>query len=238
MITLSFIDFLLATLVYFIAALTQASLGIGGALIAAPFLLLINPVFVPTPILLTNVMLTFAVARRHWSHIHFRDLGFMLAGRAAGTIPALFLLAAVYFDLIFAAIILLAVIMSARGWQLEITRGTLIGSGFLAGVMGTTSSIGGPPIALLYQQVPKPRFIATMSMQLVVGGTISILAIALTIGIGIEQVIATVILLPGMLAGYFCANKIQTRITSEKIRYAVLGLSSAAAIMILIRALF
>lgn len=232
------VDFFLATLIYFFASLIQASVGIGGALIAAPLLILINPIFVPIPILLANIALTVAVARKNWSDIHFHDLRYMITGRVLGTIPALLIITSAYFDIVFAIVILAAVGISAVGWKIVINRLSLTMTGVLSGFMGTLTSIGGPPVALLYQQVPKEQFVATMSMQLVIGGLISVIGIGISAGITTEQITATLLLVPGMLAGYFFANKIAHLLNNEKIRYAVFILSGIAALTVLFKALY
>ncbi len=234
---ISIVDFLLATLIYFFASLVQASVGIGGALIAAPLLILINPVFVPVPILLANIILTLAVAKKQWQFIHFLDLSYMISGRLFGTIPAVLIITSLYFDIVFAVVILIAVALSTLGWKIAINRFSLISAGLVSGFMGTLSSIGGPPVALAYQQVPKTQFVATMSMQLVIGGLISVLGIWITAGISDKQLLATAMLLPGMVAGYLAATKIGDHLNGRKIRYAVFILSGLAALTVLWKAI-
>ena len=53
--------------------------------------------------------------------------------------------------LLFGGLILLGVCLSLSGLRLPPIRGVLVGAGALSGVMGTVASIGGPPMALLYQ---------------------------------------------------------------------------------------
>ena len=59
-------------------------------------------------------------------------------------------------SLLFAVLVLLAVGLSVAGWHLAKTRPNLVGVGVLSGFMGTVSGIGGPPIALVYQQADGP----------------------------------------------------------------------------------
>ena len=62
MLDLSWAQTLSATLVMALGALVQASVGFGCAVIAAPILLLLHPVFVPGPIILAASLLSFRIS--------------------------------------------------------------------------------------------------------------------------------------------------------------------------------
>src|SRR5687767_10868479 len=105
----------LAILVMAIGTALQASLGFGLAMIAAPLLLLLDPILVPGPLLSAALLLTLWVAWKERHAITSGYLGATISGRLLGTVPAILLLgtiSALAFDIIFAILVLLAVGMS------------------------------------------------------------------------------------------------------------------------------
>lgn len=229
-----------AITIILLSSAIQSSFGIGGALIAAPALLLINPVFVPLPVLVSNILVSALASRREWRAVHRPDLFYMLAGRFAGTIPALILLGLISqksFDLAFGITILAAVILSLTRLNVPVNRLSLFLAGSLSGLMGTTSSIGGPPTALVYRQVDGARFRATMSMQLLVGGLISVTGLLLTSELKQTQLTASALLLPGVIAGYWLSRPGFKRVNQKAINFFVLAVSVFAALLVIWKAM-
>ncbi len=233
-------DSAIAVAVAFFSSLVQSSFGIGGAVIAAPLLFLVNPVFAPVPILVSNVVISALAGRREWDHVQRSDLGAMLSGRFVGTLLAAgFVVAfgATHFDVVFGLMVLGAVMLLMVGLRVAITPLTLAASGVVSGFMGTISSIGGPPIALVYRDAPVRQFRATMSMQLCIGGALSAAGFALASGVTRELVYATLLLLPGSLLGYHASGYNLARVNQRALNVAVLSISGGAGLVVILRAL-
>lgn len=199
-----------------------------------------NPIFVPLPVLVSNIVVSGLASNREWSDVHRRDLVYILAGRFTGTIPALIILAFIsqkIFDITFSAIILIAVLFSIIGTTIPINRLSLFLAGTVSGLMGTVSSVGGPPTALVYKQVEGPRFRATMSMQLLVGGLFSVAGLLLITESVMVQIVASVVLLPGAILGYLLSNRGFKRINREAINVFVLAVSVLSAVLVIFNAL-
>lgn len=229
-----------ALVVAFFSSLVQSSFGIGGAVIAAPLLYLVNPVFAPVPILVSNVAISALAGRREWDHVQRNDLGAMLVGRFAGTLIAAWFVvvfSGAFFDIVFGLMVLGAVLLLLLGLKVAITPVTLGVSGVASGFMGTISSIGGPPIALVYRNAPIKQFRATMSMQLCLGGALSALGFAMASGVTRELVYATLLLLPGSLLGYYASGYNLARVNQRALNIAVLSISGGAGCAVILRAL-
>ncbi len=229
-----------ALLIVATGAFVQASVGFGSALIASPLLLLIDARFAPGPMITANLLLTLLVARREWGDVDWGGLGFMLTGRVTGTVPAILLLgiaSAATFDAIFGVLVLTAVALSFASGSPRITRPLLLGAGVASGFMGTLSSIGGPPLALAYQSSHAPRFRATLAMQLLFGGTISIAALWLSGHFDEEKLRLSLLLMPGIAAGFGLSRFGVHWLRGRSLRPAVLGLASLAALVVLGRAI-
>ena len=138
-----------------LAACVQGCIGFGMALIAAPFLLLIDPALVPGPVMASGLVLVSLVAVRDRAHADFKTVRWALLGNVGGATLAAWLLTfldAAGFSILFGVLVLFGVALSAWGAPVRVTRGSTLSAGMLGGFMGTTSSIGGPPLALVYQR--------------------------------------------------------------------------------------
>jgi uncharacterized membrane protein YfcA len=229
----------LAACVLVVACAVQGSLGFGSALLAAPLLSLIHPAFVPGPILAANILLTFLVARREWSAVDFAGLKFILSGRIVGNVVAaamLMQLSRAFFDGLFGVLVLSAVALSLARPEINRTPRVLAGAGFASGIMGTISSIGGPPVALVYPHDDPARFRATLSAHFIVGGSLSLLAIWAVGRYGELELALTGLMLPAVFVGFWLSHFGMQRVDAARLRKALLALSAMAGVGVLLRA--
>jgi uncharacterized membrane protein YfcA len=230
----------LAILVTALASAVQGSIGFGAGLLAAPLLLLIDPAFAPGPMLVSNLVLTLLVARREWSAVDFVALRYIVSGRAIGTVLAAGLLAAISsngFDLLFGVLVLGAVgLCLARGGYERSPRNLSI-AGLASGLMGTLSSIGGPPVVLVYQGTEPARFRATLGVHLIVGASLSLIAVWAVGRFGATELALAALLSPAALAGFWLSRFGIGFVRESHIRTAVLVLSTVSALLVLLRAL-
>ena len=143
-----------------VGAMIQGAVGFGFALVAVPVLLQIDPHLVPGPMVVASMVLLLLTIWRDRDGIHLAGVGWSVAGRLPGTILGALAVGAIsesQMTLTIGGIVLLAVAISLWGPKLRPTPYTLTGAGILSGFMGTVSSIGGPPIAMVYQHESGPR---------------------------------------------------------------------------------
>jgi len=222
------------------AAAVQATIGFGAGLIAAPLLLLIHPAFAPTPLLAASLVLTALVAWRERLSVEVEGLKFIITGRAIGTVPAVWVFATISgaaFDALFGLLVLLAVGLSLVRGGFERSGRNLTLAGIASGMMGTLSSIGGPPVALMYQSVPPAVFRATLGVHLIVGTSMSLLSIWLVGRLGAVELALSGILIPPVLLGYGLSRFGMHLVDATLLRRAVLVLSSSAALAVVARAI-
>mgnify|MGYP001444100149 FL=1 len=82
---MSWFDILIASVTVLIGSTLQGSVGFGMGLLASPILMLIEPRFVPAPILLSTFCLTSFLAVREWDAIDVDGLRWAVVGRTGGT---------------------------------------------------------------------------------------------------------------------------------------------------------
>jgi uncharacterized membrane protein YfcA len=229
-------DLLLASLAIGVGALVQGTLGFGQALVAAPLLVLISPSLVPAPLLVLAIALNVLIGWRERAYLDLRGLRWPLAGQVAGTVVAIGMLEVSSqrtISLVLAASVLLAVGLSALGLRLDPTRRNLGLAGTLAGFMGTTSSMPGPPLALVHQHVPGHRLRATMVPFFIMGATFSIIGLTASGRMGFHDVEMGLLLVPAMAVGFGLSRWTIEWVSPELLRRCVLALSALAAVFLI-----
>ena len=74
-------------------------------------------------------------------------------------------------------------------------------AGFASGITGTATSIGGPPIAIVYQHRPAREIRTTMAVYFLVGAGISLVALLISGDLTRDQAVAALELLPFLALG-------------------------------------
>jgi len=231
-------EILIAALVILVGSYVQSSIGFGLAVIAAPVLFFIDPLFVPAPITVSALTLSLANARRHRHAISFKGLQYALIGRVPGTIAGGLLL--LWIDqrelaLWLGLSVLAAVALSLRKIVIEPRPGAMFSAGFLSGFMGTSSSIGGPPMALVMQHQASDFIRANLAAFFVVSCIMSLAMLSAVGRFGLPEITRSLPLMPATLAGYWLAMRSLHLITAENVRRfslllcAVAGLSAVAS---------
>lgn len=234
------LDALLGSGVAGVGAALQATIGFGSNLVAAPLLLLIDPRFVPGPVIVTSLFLNLLVTRREPSDAVHRGIRVAAPAQVVGILAAGVVLARVAagtLSILFGALVLVAVVLSASGWHLRPTRRTLVGAGLAAGFMGTISGIGGPPIALVYQAEDGPTLRATLARFFLAGGLVSIPTLIVAGAYDRDAVLPTLALLPGTWLGVLASGGLRRHLGGRPIRPFVLALSAMSAVAVLVREL-
>lgn len=229
------------SIIIFLGALLQGSVGFGMGLFAVPFLLLLDRALVPGPILLASGALTILMVVREHHAVRRRDLIWSLSGRVVGTLVALAvlrLLSPARFEAAFGILILFAVGLTALGVPVSLTPGHLTGAGMLSGFMGTTVSIGGPPMALLYQRETGPNIRATLSAFFLVGTVLSLTGLHLVHLFGAHELLLGLALLPGTWLGFLASRWTAGHLDRGYMRHAILAVSALTGAVVVVKGLF
>ena len=232
------LTFILASIIVCIGSMVQGSVGIGLGFVAVPLLILLDERFVPGPLLFAALFLTIMVSYREYHSMDTPGIKWASIGRFIGAICAALLLTVIpqqYLGLLFAVIIIAAVILSISGFKLEITVASLISTGILSGFMGTTAAIGGGPLALLYQRYQGPRLRGTLSGIFVIGTVISLIFLSLIGRFGLLEIKLALVLLPGILLGFIISGKTARMLDGGWIRPIVLLLAILSAVAVIIK---
>ena len=231
---------MIAVVVIAAGAAVQGSVGFGMGVVGAPILILLEPRLVPGPILLDALLLTLLVTVREWKHVRIADLGWSVPGRLLGTGIAVWILKVVpagRLQFTMGVFMLLAVAMTMVGPRVRVGRRTLFGAGTLAGVMSTITSMGGPPMALLYQHETGPRLRGTLAAFFSLGVVMSLGGLAMAGRFGWVEVRLAALLLPGVIAGFALSAWTSRRLDKRYTRMIVLVTSSVAGLTVVLSGL-
>jgi uncharacterized membrane protein YfcA len=234
---LPLVTMIAANVIMSIASALQASVGVGLALLAVPLLALVDPKFVPGPMLLAGSLLALVSAYRERHAVDAASFGVSLLGLAIGTLfgaVALHAISTAQINKVFAIAVLLAVAISVSGLRVRPTRSALFTGGGIAGVMGTMAGIHGPPIALVFQNARPEQARAMLGAFFFVAYMGSVAALAAFSLFGILQLKLAAGLLPGVLAGLLVAPLLTAFINPVRLRVAILSISASSALLLLL----
>lgn len=221
-----------------LGAVVQRSLGMGFGQVAAPLLLLIHPAFVPTAIILMGAVVAGYAAVKERARADRRQVAIAMVGRLTGSILAGWLLVqwldTVWFSRMFAAVILFAVATSLRRWPVPLNGATLLTAGTFSGFMGTVTSVGAPPMGLVYQNMPGPMVRPTLNLYFAIGSWVSLSVLWWHGLLGARDMILALSLLPGVIFGTWLGGRL-TDFVDARFRPLVLAICIGSAVTILVK---
>ncbi len=236
--SITIFDILLAFVVVTMAAALQGAVGLGMGLAAAPLLNLIATPLVPGPLLFSILILGIFMAYREREAIQFQEITWGIVGRIVGTIIAGWLIIRANPDTLSLWIgiaVVIAVLLSVSGLSTQLTRGTLIGAGIISGILATIASVGGAPMALLYQHESGAHLRSTLSGFFVLGAVISLITLAATGLFGLTELLCALILAPGTLLGFGISGRVLPLLDPAWTRRALLLLAGLSGFFVILR---
>ena len=228
----------IAILAMFCGAAAQAAIGMGLNLFNVGILALIDPVFVPGPVLVHSFLLSLAASIRLRRDINLSELAISVVGLLAGTLLATITLALIsteHLPRLFGALILAGVAITAIGMQIPLNQTTIFSASAAAAAMGTIAGAHGPPIALIYQREAPSRIRAALLPFFALANPISLVGLAVVGMFGWREVYASALLLPGLVGGYLAAPLLMRLLSPASVRAAILLISAASGIALMVK---
>lgn len=210
--------------------------GLGYAMFCAPLAAIFFPELIPGPLLAVGAPLALLAYLRERDALNGKVAAATLAGRVLGTGAAAGLLvwfSADALSILFAVLILAAVLLSTVGWRVEPTAVNLSIAGIASGIMGTITSAGGPPFAIAMQHLAPPTMRATLGVVFCVGTLVSLAALSWVGRMGVMHWLYVLVLIPWMLAGFFLSTRLGRHVSRPAIRKWLLGTACVSALVIL-----
>lgn len=223
-----------------LGAAVQSAVGFGLAVVAAPFVVLIEPTLMPGSILVCGFFLPlWEVVRNE------RDFDLRMLASAYGMRLLLTPLGAALvvwagareIALMVGVMILLVVALSLTPFTVRATVPNALTAGAVTGVAGTAASIGGPFFAMVLQHEPQVRIRSTLAAFFVLGSLTSLAALAIAGELDRTQVGAGLLWVPFLALGVWLGRPLRRAVSEERMRHAVLIFCTVASLVVIARAL-
>lgn len=215
----------------------QTAMGFGMAVFAAPIIVFVAPEWVPIPLTATALVLSVFNTVNQRQHLQLNELVTPFLWRIPGTLFGAWLLLQMnhlWLQLSVAICVLSAVVISALGKQFSYTPKRLGIAAFVSGIMGTTTSVGGPPMALVMQHGNPATVRANLSLYFGYSCTLSMLMYGY-MGLLTEEIIkASLSFLPLAVLGFLLGIRARSYVDSGKFRPLLLWLCGTAGLIALI----
>ena len=229
------IAWIIAALIIFIGCGIQTALGFGMGLLAAPIIVMFKPEWVPVSLIFCALLLCVMNAWNQRDAVDMRLMIIPMIFRIPGTILGIWLLIYIdifWFKILVASAVLIGVLGSYRISIFQPTPVNLSIAALLSGFLGTTTSIGGPTMALA-MQFAEPRIArANLSLFFTYGCILSMIAYALSGILAYELIYIGASFLPFVYLGVHYGKKLRPFVDNGKFRPLLLSLCSLAALIV------
>jgi uncharacterized protein len=218
----------------------QSGVGLGLGLIGAPVVTLLAPALMPGSMLVAGASLPVLMLARETRHADWPGVSWALAGRVAGTVGGIWVLAVASLralGIVVGGMVLAVVALSLRQAVVPRNRVTLVTAGVVSGVTGTATSIGGPPVALLYQDQSGPRVRATLSVYFVIGNSVALAALALSGRLPGRDILAGLVFIGCATVGFAVAAGLRRFLDAGRTRAAVLASAAGSALILIVHSI-
>lgn len=221
--------------VIFLAACLQASTGFGMGMLAAPVVAMVDPTLLPATLILLALLVTILVTVRERQHLDLRGTGWALMGRIPGSFLGAWLVAVLSKEglaWVVVVVVLTGLVLALKGWAPRPVRVNLIAAGAASGMMGTATSIGGPPMALVWQGHQGSRLRGTMSAFFMVGSAISLASLGVAGAVTAEILTLALWMVPAVLGGYLASRFVNRFLNAARLRMLALGASAMGSLLL------
>ncbi|GAA3710870.1 sulfite exporter TauE/SafE family protein [Gordonia hankookensis] len=233
---MSVVAFAVIAVAVCMASCMQASIGFGMGMLAAPVVALVDPALLPGTLIMSATVVTLMVVVREREGLDLRGTGWALVGRVPGTIAGALLLVWLPergLALLLAAVVLGGVVLASLGWQPAPMRRNLATAGAASGLLGTATSIGGPPMALVLSGAENATVRSNLSAFFLVGSIMSMGALAATGNLHRDIAGVFVALIPAVVLGYVASRYVNRHLDKNRLRIVSIVVSTLGAVLLI-----
>jgi uncharacterized membrane protein YfcA len=231
------VEFVIVAIALFAGAVVQGSLGFGMVLVMFPVLVITEPELLPQTTLIVALPMMVGLAWRHRGGAVWREVGLVTLGRLPGIAVAITILTIASpraIGLMAGATVLGAVALSFWAPAVPRTTPNLLMAGAVSAVFGTSVSIGGPPLALLFQHEKGPQLRSTMTSIMLFGAPMSLLFLTISGKVDNTDVRTGLALAPFSIAGSY-SSRWAIPYVDDRLRPIILSVCAFGAIVAMAR---
>lgn len=220
-----------------VGALVQGTVGLGLGLVAAPVAGLVAPGLVPEVMLWLAMTLALQtlVTEHHGTDWH--GFSWALPPRVLGTVVGVWVVAVAPDRVIgigVGVMVLVSVLLTVHTVTFPVNRATLPVAGFVSGITGTATSIGGPPLAILYQHHRPTVLRPTLAAYFAIGAALSLVGLGIAGELRADVALLALLLSPVLAVGIALSLPVRRRVPQGVVRASVLVLCAGSALVLLV----
>ncbi|MFC5829059.1 sulfite exporter TauE/SafE family protein [Nonomuraea insulae] len=222
----------------FLGAIVQGGVGFGLGLVAVPVLTMLVPDLMPGAAQVVNMILPLFTLAVEWRRVDWRGLGFAVLGRLPGSVigGVIVVYVSIYTrGVLVAVMVLIAVALTARALSVPRNGYTITSAGFLSGITGTATGIGGPPIGLVYQHAKGPQIRATLAMFFFLSAAQSLAILAYVGELPAQALLTGTVLIVPMVLGFLVSKPLRRYLDGGRARTAILVVAAASAVGLVVQ---
>lgn len=230
----------IAAVALFLGCAIQTALGFGMAVIAAPIIVLFKPEWVPAILTMVALVLSLQNAWNQRSGVRWRLIAPAMVSRIPGTILGawvLLLLPVQLLQVLVALMVFVAIFATVFAKPFAASTLNLSIAGFVSGVAGTTTSIGGPPMALVMQHGSTHTTRANLSIYFAFSCMTSLVSYQAVGILNSTLWLTGASFIPIAYLGFFAGKGLRNWV-DERFRVILLSLCSVSALIALYGAVF
>jgi uncharacterized membrane protein YfcA len=227
------------------AAFNQAITGFGFSLVAVPLLSLATSASRAVVVVgLIGLPLTVVMAARHHDHVEWPAARTITLASLAGMPLGLVVLTVVsdsVLRIIIGVVVVVLATMIASG--VRVTRGVRVvnlASGFIGGVLSTSTGTNGPPIVLglRARRLSAQAFRSTISVVFAVSGAVSLILFAAAGRVDANALSRAAVGYPFLALGWFAGDRVAPRVNERVFSRLVVALLYASALSAIVSAVY
>ncbi|UYM04851.1 sulfite exporter TauE/SafE family protein [Solicola gregarius] len=223
-----------------LGATVQGVVGLGVGLVLAPIAGLVDPSLLPGVPLWVALAMPMLTLSRDWPDVDWSGLRWAVPSRCVGTAAGVVVVAMASDRMIgiaVGAMVLVAITLSVRTIELRVSRRSLVAAGVVSGATGTATSIGGPPLALVYQHRDPPVVRGTLGVYMWLGTVFSLVGLAVSGALVERDTYLALALVPFVVVGFVAALLVRRYVPTRQVRFAMLAVCASSAAILLVRSL-
>ena len=231
-----------AALIAVLAGLSQSVTGFGFSMVAIPLLALWSDSRLAiVAITMLAAFCTLVGGIRERAHVDWRTSRLVTVSAVVGMpfgLVALKLASVRTLSLLIGLMVLVSVVVLARGVRLEPGIGHTLGAGWLSGALLTSTGMNGPPLVAAFQamRLTPHTFRATLQAAFFVQDLFAIAGFAIIGQVSVPALVAAAAGVPGVLVGWFLGDRVFAHLSPRVFRVLVLLLMTATGCVALAEA--
>ena len=232
------VGIIVAVAVIIFGSIVQGTIGFGLGLLSAPFIAIAIPGAIPVVLVLVAWPIGAVTASREHHAMDRFALKWMLVGAVPGTVIGLWIIHLASDDqlaVLVGAVTIIGVVTTVFTPPIPINRTTSCTAALIGNITGTAASVGGPPVALLFQHHRGQTVRATLGAYFALTATLSVIGYAVTGTITRDKALLALALLPAMLLGVWLSKHFHGLVDKHWLRPSVLVLSTVAGTVAILR---